>query len=193
MERNHEGSPRKGRVMDQSFLKAGGGRKGFCSHLSSGEWCPPRVLSLEQGTACGGGGGGWLMQWGSEERSQKVMVTGIPKSEFLDHSRPTLPESVWLVLPSQGRALGLGASPGSLSPRETWTSGLDGKLQAGLVLKLGKRRQSPEASPGGRQPLHSGEGAQGQHLSQPGVTFRGTGPASPSPASGAARGVSPAG
>lgn len=56
MERNHEGSPRKGRVMDQSFLKAGGGRKGFCSHLSSGECCPLE-LSLEQGTACGDGGG----------------------------------------------------------------------------------------------------------------------------------------
>lgn len=85
------------------------------------------------------------------------MVTGVPRSEFLDHSRPTLPESVWLVLASQGKALGLGTSPASLRQRETRPPGLDGKLQAGLVLELGKRRRFGEASPRGVQPLDSGE------------------------------------
>lgn len=190
--RNHEGSPRKGRVMAQSFLKAGGGRKGFCSHLSSGERCPLEFCPLSRTQAVGVGG--WLLQRGSEERSQKVMVTGSPKSEFLDHSRPTLPESAWLVLASQGKALGLGTSLASLRQRETRPTGLDGKLQAGLVLELGKRRQSPGGiSQRCAAPGLWGEGAKGQHLSQPRVTFPGTGPASPSPASGAARGVSHAG
>lgn len=64
----------------------------------------------------GVGVGGWLLQWGSEARSQKVTVTGIPRSEFLDHPRPALSDSVWLVLASQGKALGLGTSLGSLRP-----------------------------------------------------------------------------
>lgn len=56
------------------------------------------------------------------------MVTGIPRSEFLDHFRPIKPESERLVLPDQGKALGLGTSLGSLSLRETRTPDLGGKF-----------------------------------------------------------------
>lgn len=42
------------------------------------------------------------------------MCTGVLKSGFLGHSRPTELESLQLVLPSQGKSLGLGINQSSL-------------------------------------------------------------------------------
>ena len=65
------------------------------------------------------------------------MFKGVPKSGFLEHSRAPKPESLWLVLPSQGKCLGLASSLGPPSQR---TAGLSGKFcrQAGLGLQEGE-------------------------------------------------------
>lgn len=67
------------------------------------------------------------------------MFKGIPKSGFLDHSRAPKPESLWLVLPSQGKCMGLGSSlsppsqgKGCLSSgKHLWSPGSEGPRSPG--------------------------------------------------------------
>lgn len=71
MERRHGGSPRKGRLMDQSFFKEGRGQ-GFCPNrplettfiLSSAEWCSLEFCLLCSAQPVQPGREAWLMQWG---------------------------------------------------------------------------------------------------------------------------------